>query len=716
MMNSPRMELFVEKIDAIEGLYLEELIYDYIQEKYGPFEKTNEVIRLGMHDSNFPFSFFSEEGEPQGVYVEMFKLFSNATGIPFEVYNTSENTDFEQLKKKLLSNELQFILGLSNESNHAGMVRVGGVEVQDNIISIGKFGRDIERRGLFDLTFGVASIDGIAPSILGMSSFETFRDYDEAFLALYQQDVNLVIGRESVLSYYRDVMGLSLLTQTNHINRISSHSILGNTEEERLNEIMSDIQRLYNLIHFGDQNTRWTNKLINYQNRYNELRQQWEMMVYTLIVLAGLGVVVLVLVKETDNRKLKRANERDPLTQLYNKRAYEKKCMELINKHSDKLGIFFFIDLDDFKNINDVYGHQVGDALLINFSNELKAFADRLPNSVCFRIAGDEFGLFSIGYEKREDIERILEQLPKSVKVEVASESKFPLQIGYSAGGSLYNLDTTNFSNLRKFADLAMYKSKRNKENGGRNVELFDMSLLYDYNRETLATQLMDNILEEQDIYAVYQPIYTLNTEGVYGYEGLSRTNNPNISNIMELITLAERANKLQELDLLMMEKVLVGFKGEGKLFINMTAQNTGYIKEYIEQMIKTAEKINFPLERIVVELSERTQWTKKSIECLREYKDLYHFSLAVDDFGVGYSTSSLILEVEPNIVKIDKSLVQKIHKNQHKYNLVKSFIIMLKANNLEIACEGIEEKEELEMLKTLGSDYGQGYYLGKPE
>ena len=716
LMESPRRELFMEKLETIENLYLESLIREYIQKKYGDIIEKYEKISVGMHDSSFPFSFFNEEGEPEGIYIEILELFYNSTDIPYYIKNIENETNLNQLIHELKLNEIQLVLGVSNEFLIENIIRIDEIEIQDNLISIGKVGLNLEKNTLYNLKFGVISDDEVAKDILGIAPFVKFNTYKDAFGALYREDVDLIIGRESVLSYYRDMVGMSLLTQTSHINRISSHSILGNEESEGLNEMMGEIKRLYNLLYFGNQNMRWTNRINSYQNRYIELRRRWSFLIYMLISSVSLGSITIFLIKERDNRKLKDVNSRDPLTHLYNKRAYKKKCMELINRHSNELGLFLFIDLNDFKKVNDIYGHQVGDLLLIEFAKFLQEFTDTLPHAICFRISGDEFGLFTIGYKNREEIEKLIRKIPENMTGYYIDEIKRTIKIDYCAGGSVYNLDTVDFKNLKNFADLAMYEAKKDKKNGRTNMNLFDIQLLYNHQKEALISQLIHKILETKDIYPVYQPIYSLDKEGVFGYEGLSRTNNPEIKNIMMLIELAEKANRVQELDLLMMEKVLLGFKGEGKLFVNMTGLTNEFIKEYFQKLILVAQEKRIPLENIVIELSERTKWSIGSIALIKDYREKYKFLIAIDDFGMGFSDDELVLKVKPDIVKIDKSFVQNIHKNKHKYYLLKAYIIMLKENQIEIACEGIEEKEELEILKILGSDYGQGYYLGRPE
>ena len=716
IMNSSKMEILRDELEIIENKHFENLINKYIQEKHEKHIENQKTINVGVHDSSYPFSFFNEKSHPEGIYLEMLDLFYKSTGIPYRIQNSDAMTNFNQLIKELESDEIQLLLGISNELLDAEIERIGGIEIKDNIISIGKFGKDLERQNLSELKFAVISEEKVATEILGTASFTKFNNYDEAFTALYRQDVDIVIGRESVLAYYRDVKEMSLLTQTSHINRMSSHSIFGNKEGEGINAIMKDVKRLYNLRYFDNQDMKWNNQINNYQNRYNEIQKQRNQMFFMLLFLVVSGIVILSVIKERENRRLKEMNSRDSLTQLYNKRAYEEKCLELINQFSEDLGIFLFIDLNDFKKVNDIYGHQTGDKVLIEFARFLESFAETLPNSICFRIAGDEFGLFSIGYRSRKEIEDAIKRMQKNVEVQYTDDVQRLITIGYCTGGSLYNSDTIDFKNLKKFADLAMYKAKKNKKNGGVHVELFDMSLLYDHHQDALTSQLMDTILKMKDIYPVYQPIYTLDVEHVYGYEGLSRTNNPNIGNIMMLIQLAEKTNKIHELDLLMMERVLRGFKAEGKLFVNLAGQSVEYIEKYLDQLILIANEVNIPFEDIVIELSERTKWCEECILILKEYRKKYKFLLAIDDFGIGFANSNLIIEVEPDIVKIDRFFIQNIHENQHKYNLVKALIIMLKANNIEIACEGIEEIEELELLKILGSDYGQGYYLGKPE
>ncbi len=446
------------------------------------------------------------------------------------------------------------------------------------------------------------------------------------------------------------------------------------------------------------------------------LNNQW-----TTVIVIAFAILTLILVAtlnslrslRRENVLLKRGGEIDRLTGLYNRYSYEEKCKELINKFPNTLGAFFFIDLNDFKRINDTYGHKAGDETLIQFGNAMKKLKNE--RTILFRLAGDEFGIFRMGFKNRDEIQQMVCALKQEIQIEVIINKEIALISAFSAGGAIYNADTTDLDTLLEYADFAMYQAKRNKIDES-TVTLFDSELYKGQLERVSKYNALETILEQKQIYAVYQPILHLESGTIYGYEGLSRTCNPEFSNICELIGAAEKRNKLHELDLLMMEQILRSFHREGILFINIVEKSREDIIEFIEKMVKVAKEVNISMEDIVLELSERTNWSPQSLSIIRDFSKKYTFQLALDDFGVGFSNSSLFLDLQADFVKIDRSFVQRVHKEKTKSTYIKSFIGFAKSNNMKIICEGIEVKEELEVLKDLGTVYGQGYYLGRPE
>ena len=220
-----------------------------------------------------------------------------------------------------------------------------------------------------------------------------------------------------------------------------------------------------------------------------------------------------------------------------------------------------------------------------------------------------------------------------------------------------------------------------------------------------MCVRFVNKVLKENPVFAVYQPIYRLDSEKIYGYEAFSRTSNINNPSIIELFERDEIADNIQDLDLVMMEQVIRRFNGKGKLFINMSEKSIDETIEYLEKMVTVATEVDLALEDIVIELTEKENWNQESLDKIKEFKSIYHFLLAINDFGVSFSNNLLLLDIPADIVKIDRIFIQSIYKNRQKRATVRAFIESIKANNVKIICKGIEEEAELNVLKNLGSD-----------
>ncbi len=238
----------------------------------------------------------------------------------------------------------------------------------------------------------------------------------------------------------------------------------------------------------------------------------------------------------------------------------------------------------------------------------------------------------------------------------------------------------------------------------------------YQSDKNSAAFNLIDTVLEKSQISTVYQSICLIEDGTVCGYEGLSRPTNPAFPNILELIKRAEMEGRLDELDLLMMEKAIQNYNGEVNLYINIASSSPKAIEKYFEKMIQTVEKAKISLQNLVLEFSERREWTKDKLEVIHHFRKKYNMVLALDDYGVGFSNIDIILGLKPDVIKVDRNGIQGIHKDKQRYFLMKAICEYARNTNTILICEGIEEKEELETLKSIGCKYGQGYYLGRPK
>lgn len=231
------------------------------------------------------------------------------------------------------------------------------------------------------------------------------------------------------------------------------------------------------------------------------------------------------------------------------------------------------------------------------------------------------------------------------------------------------------------------------------------------------------NILKNQRIKPVFQPIVSLNTGEILGYEGLSRIVAPQtIDSSEELFRLAGLYGKIWELEQICRSKILEKYhhffdtKSTQKLFLNVSPLvihdqefRIGFTSEYLH-------KYNLGINNIIFEVTERN-----AVDDIRGFKDTIRhyksqgYAIAVDDAGSCYSGLNLICDIEPHYLKLDLSLIHDIDKNTIKYAMVKAMVEFANLSNIQLIAEGIETEEELKTLLKLGVPYGQGYYLRKP-
>jgi EAL domain-containing protein (putative c-di-GMP-specific phosphodiesterase class I) len=230
----------------------------------------------------------------------------------------------------------------------------------------------------------------------------------------------------------------------------------------------------------------------------------------------------------------------------------------------------------------------------------------------------------------------------------------------------------------------------------------------------------LQKILLEEKITTVYQPIIDLKKMEIYGYEALSRgPANSEIEAPVILFTLAEDIGLLFDLDRLCRKRSIINAKGKEpgkKLFVN-TLPNLIYDPEFsATAFVEFLNEHKIPIQDIVFEITERD-----AIEQFAQFKKaLGHYikegiNIAIDDVGAGYSSLEAIVEIEPKYVKIDASIIRGIHQSKVKQDILKALAQLTKSVKAETVAEGVETKEDLQILKDFGIDYAQGYYFARP-
>jgi len=408
----------------------------------------------------------------------------------------------------------------------------------------------------------------------------------------------------------------------------------------------------------------------------------------------------------------------DTLTSLANRNLFRDKIEEALARWHRFRAEFaiFLLDLDKFKQVNDTFGHHAGDALL-------QAVAARIRESIrevdlAARLGGDEFALIiSRGTESLLDGSQTLAaRLIEGIGVPFEIEGQRVI-VGCSIGIALAPKHGLQSDQLLRNADLALYKSK----NSGRNrFQVFSDELKAEADsRNELENDLRQAIWREE-FSICYQPFVSLETGAVLGMEALARWHHPAKGPIPpdEFIPIAEEADLIGRLGEWVLTKAChdaAKMPDHFKIAVNISASQFAK-SNLVDSVIFALVDSQLSPERLEIEITEGVllKETAQNLETLRQLQNL-GVSIALDDFGVGYSSLSYLTSFTFNKVKIDRSFVGKMGMSEARA-VIKSVVQLAKTLKLSICAEGIETEEQLLDVKSLGVEVGQGYLFGRPE
>jgi diguanylate cyclase (GGDEF)-like protein len=403
------------------------------------------------------------------------------------------------------------------------------------------------------------------------------------------------------------------------------------------------------------------------------------------------------------------------VTELHNKQIKKLKDGSLISA-------FLFIDLDKFKQVNDNYGHTVGDKLLKAVVVRLQRL---LTNKECFaRLGGDEFLVRITATNEEILLSRaniLCEQITQKAN-EPFSINGTILHIGSSIGVSVSPKDAIEFEDALRFADIAMYISKKD---GGNSYSVYDTSMSKELLKQTLLERDLRADLEKKDIAINYQPKVDAVSKSLQGFEALLRWKNSTYGDVSPWIAIemAERigmidvlGNIILELTLKQMNTWLGQGYTPGKIAINVCPEQLkdksfiDFIKEQLE------EHSHVQAEMIELEITEDVLLNKKAqtLSLLKEIREL-GISIAIDDFGTGYSSLSYLLDIPANTLKIDRAFLLKLEQDDNALSLLSSLITLGKNMGYTIVAEGVETEQQAAFLTQCQVDELQGYLYSKP-
>ncbi|KHF24344.1 putative bifunctional diguanylate cyclase/phosphodiesterase [Solemya velum gill symbiont] len=434
------------------------------------------------------------------------------------------------------------------------------------------------------------------------------------------------------------------------------------------------------------------------------------------------------------NQDLHKLAYYDGLTGLPNRNSFKRKLARIVPRTHSKhqyLGLLY-IDLDNFHTVNDLYGHQTGDQLLVTFAESLQhtvrtrdlvAKGDGEGESESgnlARLAGDEFVVLLSDLKHPADAAAIAQRI------------LMQFDGGFEAGGLVHPIhasigiavsqnESGEESTLLRDAEVAMNEAKRS---GGNTFQFFTDEISQIVYRSQKIESGLSEAIESKSFHLVYMPIYDCQTLKIVGIEALLRSNHPSLEGIGpdEFIPVAESKGRIKWLDKWVLENALheltnlqqIGF--DGVLCVNMSGAEL-HTDKYPQIVAKTLKKHGINPKYLEIEITETALVADnvKSVDILRRLREL-GITLSLDDFGTGYTAFSQLINYPVNSLKIDRSFVAGIFsQDDTRRKMVEIILNLAEIYKLRIVAEGVETREQFEYLKNIGCHYAQGYLFSKP-
>lgn len=408
----------------------------------------------------------------------------------------------------------------------------------------------------------------------------------------------------------------------------------------------------------------------------------------------------------------------DNITGLPNSEYLETIFNNILQTSEEDKFAFLYIDIDNFSHINDLLGFANGDVLLSIVGERIRTFIGDI--GLIFKLSGDEFGVILMGVNSELEINRVVEDLQKSIHIPIELEGEL-FYTSSTIGISLMPKDGNKFNILIQKSNIAMQHGKTHTKTA------------HSYYSEEMQEKVLNNVSILSDVRKAllnnefrlhYQIIKNLENDSIYAVESLLRWYHPVKGYIspMSYIPIAENTNLIYEIEYFVVNEALRqkkewNDKGVNipKIGINMSLKS--FCSEgIITKIEKKLVEYDIKKEEMVIELTESgvigdMETLIPNIERLRKIG----VRISLDDFGTGYSSLARLMELPLDSLKIDKSFIDNIHTNKDNEAMVTGIIYFANSLGMLIIAEGIEKQEQIEKLKSLGCSLGQGYHIAKP-
>lgn len=425
---------------------------------------------------------------------------------------------------------------------------------------------------------------------------------------------------------------------------------------------------------------------------------------------------------QESHENFRHAAYHDALTGLPNRNYFIDTLKGLLHESRDNSEVNFavlFLDLKNFKTINDSLGHSMGDRLIKNVAKRLEAIVRE--DDLVGRFSGDKFGIILIDLLSREEATGFADRLARRLAEPYTLDGRqvfTSAKIGIAYGNSKY----PEAEDILRDADIAMYYAKDNEE----NYVIFDQKMhIRAVTRLQLETDLRFAI-ERNEFELYYQPIIGLDNASLVGFEALVRWNHPQRGLVPpnEFIPISENTGLIIPMTVQILHSACTqvvkwqqtaGNTVPLSVAVNLSGKHFGH-PALVEQITTVIKETGINPSSLKLELTESAvmENAETAILMLKQIKET-GVQISIDDFGTGYSSLSYLHRFPIDLLKVDRSFVSAMEENTENGEIVRTVIALAKALNLKVVAEGIESIHQFHQLRILGCEYGQGYLFSKP-
>ena len=428
------------------------------------------------------------------------------------------------------------------------------------------------------------------------------------------------------------------------------------------------------------------------------------------------GVMVDATREKQLEARLERLAYHDPLTLLANRELFRDRvdaCMR-DRPPGDRNSAVLFVDLDDFKTVNDSLGHAAGDDLICSVAGRIQGCVR--PGDTAGRLGGDEFGVLLEGIDDPalavRTAERVREALERPHQLRGRSVVT-PASVGVAY---LDDADTTEA--VLRNADLAMYRAKRL---GKACVATYEPQLHLEALRRLELRSALGEALDREELFLEFQPIVDLTSAAILGVEALLRWRHPQVGLVPpdDFVPLAEETGAIGRIGLWVLRSACQwladhGNRAGGELSVAVNVSPLQLEAELVTEVAAVLQSAGIPPERLVLEVTEQAMMGPRSWDVVRDLKRL-GVRIAIDDFGTGYSSLAYLGELSIDVLKIDRSFIRRLSDEERDQAVPRAVIQLARSLGLSVVAEGVETDAQWSQLLRLGCSVGQGYRFARP-